>query len=68
MFCEFCEFSKLSAPHADKLAIRIVAVSVLSSFAILFRNVLGLMPHPERACDPATGGVEGRAMLQALLN
>ena len=31
-------------------------------------NVLGLMPHPERACDPATGGVEGRAMLQALLN
>ena len=31
-------------------------------------NVLGLMPHPERACDPATGGVEGSAMLQALLN
>ena len=31
-------------------------------------NVLGLMPHPERACDPATGGVDGRAMLQALLN
>ena len=31
-------------------------------------NVLGLMPHPERACDPATGGVDGRAMLQALMN
>ena len=31
-------------------------------------NVLGLMPHPERACDPATGGVEGRAMLMALLH
>lgn len=31
-------------------------------------NVLGLMPHPERACDPATGGIDGRAMLQALLN
>lgn len=31
-------------------------------------NVLGLMPHPERACDPATGGVDGRAMLQALLD
>ena len=30
-------------------------------------NVLGLMPHPERACDPATGGVDGRAMLQALM-
>ena len=31
-------------------------------------NVLGLMPHPERACDPATGGIDGRAMLQTLLN
>ncbi|MBL6879971.1 MAG: phosphoribosylformylglycinamidine synthase subunit PurQ, partial [Synechococcus sp. BS30m-G31] len=31
-------------------------------------NVLGLMPHPERACDPATGGTDGRSMLQALLN
>ena len=31
-------------------------------------NVMGLMPHPERACDPATGGVDGRAMLQALLS
>jgi phosphoribosylformylglycinamidine synthase len=31
-------------------------------------NVLGLMPHPERACDPATGGTDGRSMLNALLN
>ena len=31
-------------------------------------NVMGLMPHPERACDPATGGVDGRSMLQALLS
>jgi phosphoribosylformylglycinamidine synthase len=30
-------------------------------------NVLGLMPHPERACDPATGGVDGRALLASLL-
>ena len=31
-------------------------------------NVLGLMPHPERACDPATGGLDGRTLLQALLS
>ncbi|MEC8442105.1 MAG: phosphoribosylformylglycinamidine synthase subunit PurQ [Cyanobacteriota bacterium] len=31
-------------------------------------NVMGLMPHPERACDPATGGLDGRSMLQALLS
>ena len=30
-------------------------------------NVLGLMPHPERACDPATGGVDGRRLLASLL-
>jgi phosphoribosylformylglycinamidine synthase len=27
-------------------------------------NVLGLMPHPERACDPATGGIDGRRLLE----
>ena len=26
-------------------------------------NVLGLMPHPERACDPATGGTDGLRLL-----
>ncbi len=30
-------------------------------------NVLGLMPHPERACDPLLGGEDGRFILQALL-
>ncbi|MBM5803315.1 MAG: phosphoribosylformylglycinamidine synthase subunit PurQ [Cyanobacteria bacterium K_DeepCast_35m_m2_155] len=30
-------------------------------------NVLGLMPHPERACDPALGGSDGRRLLQSLL-
>ncbi len=26
------------------------------------RNVLGLMPHPERLADPELGGIDGRAM------
>jgi phosphoribosylformylglycinamidine synthase len=30
-------------------------------------NVLGLMPHPERACDAATGGTDGRRLLASLL-
>jgi len=29
-------------------------------------NVLGLMPHPERACDTATGGLDGRRLLAAI--
>ncbi|HEX3980919.1 MAG TPA: phosphoribosylformylglycinamidine synthase subunit PurQ, partial [Acidimicrobiales bacterium] len=31
------------------------------------RNVVGLMPHPERASDPLMGSVDGRALLSALL-
>jgi len=31
------------------------------------RNVLGLMPHPERMVDPVTGGSDGRAMFQGLI-
>ncbi len=30
-------------------------------------NVLGLMPHPERACDPLLGGIDGQIILKALL-
>jgi phosphoribosylformylglycinamidine synthase len=31
-------------------------------------NVLGLMPHPERACDPLLGGVDGRRLLASVLS
>ena len=30
-------------------------------------NVLGLMPHPERAIDPLHGGTEGRRLFEGLL-
>lgn len=31
------------------------------------RNVLGLMPHPERVVDPVTGGTDGRSLFQSLI-
>ena len=31
------------------------------------RNVLGLMPHPERAIEPLLGGSDGRPMFKSLL-
>jgi phosphoribosylformylglycinamidine synthase len=31
------------------------------------RNVLGLMPHPERVCDPLIGGTDGMALFQSLI-
>lgn len=30
-------------------------------------NVVGLMPHPERACDPLLGSTDGRVLLEGLL-
>tara|TARA_Y100001968_G_scaffold327176_1_gene371692 strand:+ start:559 stop:1212 length:654 start_codon:yes stop_codon:yes gene_type:complete len=30
-------------------------------------NVLGLMPHPERACDSRTGGLDGRDILMSMI-
>lgn len=32
------------------------------------RNVLGMMPHPERACDPLMGSVEGLGLFQSLVS
>jgi phosphoribosylformylglycinamidine synthase len=30
------------------------------------RNVLGLMPHPERLAEPELGGTDGRALFEAV--
>ena len=32
------------------------------------RNVLGMMPHPERACDPLMGSTEGMGVFQSMLS
>ncbi len=31
------------------------------------RNVFGLMPHPERACDARLGSTDGRAIFEWVL-
>jgi phosphoribosylformylglycinamidine synthase len=31
------------------------------------RNVLGMMPHPERACDPLMGSTAGLVVLQSMV-
>ena len=31
------------------------------------RNVVGLMPHPERACETAVGSADGRVMLESVV-
>ena len=32
------------------------------------RNVMGMMPHPERACDPLMGSTDGLGVLESMLN
>jgi len=32
------------------------------------RTVLGLMPHPERVCEPAHGGTDGRKMFEGIIS
>ena len=31
------------------------------------KNVLGMMPHPERHAEALTGGTDGRALFESLL-
>lgn len=31
------------------------------------RNVMGMMPHPERACDPLMGSTDGRQVFESLI-
>lgn len=31
------------------------------------RNVLGMMPHPERVCDPLMGGTDGRVIFESMI-
>lgn len=32
------------------------------------RTILGLMPHPERVCDPLLGGTDGKAIFDSLVS
>jgi hypothetical protein len=31
------------------------------------RNVVGMMPHPERACEVLLGGVDGRVIFESVM-
>jgi phosphoribosylformylglycinamidine synthase len=43
------------------------SVSAIAGVYNIKKNVLGMMPHPERHSDAATGGIEGRALFESLL-
>lgn len=44
------------------------AVNAIAAVSNAVGNVVGLMPHPERATNDLTGGADGLIMLKSLLN
>ncbi len=56
----------------DRIVVRYVenpngSVGDIAGICSVERNVVGLMPHPERAYDPLLGSGDGRVLLQSLL-
>jgi phosphoribosylformylglycinamidine synthase I len=56
----------------DRILLRYVenpngSVDDIAGICSAGRNVVGLMPHPERACDPLLGSEDGVPLLQSLL-
>ena len=71
--CYVCAPDELARlADEDRIAFRYLANPNGSQGAIAGvlgpgRNVLGMMPHPERAADPLTGGTDGMTMLRHLV-
>jgi len=43
------------------------SVNAIAAVCNSGRNVVGMMPHPERACEPLLGGVDGRMIFDSIV-
>ena len=43
------------------------SVNAIAGLCNETRNVVGMMPHPERACETLLGGVDGRAIFESIV-
>jgi len=43
------------------------SVNAIAGLCNEARNVVGMMPHPERACEALVGGVDGRAVFESIV-
>jgi phosphoribosylformylglycinamidine synthase I len=43
------------------------SVNAIAGICSESRNVVGMMPHPERACEPLLGGVDGRLIFESIV-
>lgn len=44
------------------------AVNNIAGICSIGRNVVGLMPHPERACEPVLGSADGLVLFESVLS
>jgi phosphoribosylformylglycinamidine synthase subunit PurQ / glutaminase len=44
------------------------AVNNIAGICSIARNVVGLMPHPERACEPVLGSADGLVLFESVLS
>jgi len=44
------------------------SVNAIAAICNASRNVVGMMPHPERACEPLLGGVDGRLIFESIVS
>jgi phosphoribosylformylglycinamidine synthase I len=43
------------------------SVNAIAAICSAGRNVVGMMPHPERACEPLLGGTDGRIIFESVV-
>ncbi len=60
----YCDENGVITPEANPNG----AVSNIAGICNKKRNVLGMMPHPERAVEAALGSTDGKAILESMLN
>jgi len=56
-----------AAGRADDAANPNGSIRAIAGLCSEGRNVVGMMPHPERACEPLLGSVDGRVILESVV-
>src|SRR4029077_2477218 len=56
-----------SAGRVDDAANPNGSVNAIAGLCDEARNVVGIMPHPERACEVLLGGVDGRVIFDSIV-
>jgi phosphoribosylformylglycinamidine synthase len=59
--------------HDDRIVLRYIdnpngSLDDVAGICSEKRNVMGMMPHPERASDALLGGIDGKVILESMIH